>query len=87
MFRCPTDSTGQCNDNAEVFVEHMHCERFQNDINGPWFMISNAMTGSKCGEMKVHFCVEQIIKYDCIAINSFAYSTRRRANLNWIMLV
>lgn len=45
------------------------------------------MTGSKCGEMTVHFCVEQIIEYDCIANNSIEYSIRRRANLNWIMLV
>lgn len=53
MFRCPTASTGQCNDNAEVFVEHMHCDRFQTDITGPWFMLSDAMTGSKCGELEV----------------------------------
>lgn len=53
MFRCPTNSSGVCNDNAEVFIEHMHCERFQSDDNGPWFMISKAMTGSKCGELMV----------------------------------
>lgn len=55
MFRCPTGSTGQCNDNAEIFVEHMHCQRFQTDNTGPWFMVSDAMSGSKCGESKVDY--------------------------------
>lgn len=55
MFRCPTGSTGECNDNAETFVEHMHCERFKNDMNGPWYMVSKAMSGSKCGELEVNY--------------------------------
>lgn len=53
MYRCATDATDQCNDNLEVFFEHLHCERFNTDANGPWFMVSNAMAGSKCGEAAV----------------------------------
>lgn len=53
MYRCAADSTGQCNDNAETFVEDMHCERFKSDKTGPWTMISDGMSGSHCGEKKV----------------------------------
>ena len=50
IYQCPNDSTGTCNDNPQEYHEKLHCERFHGDDSGPWYMISSAMRGSKCGE-------------------------------------
>lgn len=50
MYRCPTSSSHRCDENVEFFREVLHCERFSTDATGPWFMLSDGMTESKCGE-------------------------------------
>uniref|UniRef100_A0A1B0GLW0 Uncharacterized protein n=1 Tax=Phlebotomus papatasi TaxID=29031 RepID=A0A1B0GLW0_PHLPP len=50
MYQCPTDSIGQCNDNPEEHHTPLHCDKFVGDDSGPWHMLSNAMSGSKCGD-------------------------------------
>lgn len=47
-YRCRTGSVGECYDNPEEFTEEMSCDKFTNE-EGPWKIISNAMSGSKCG--------------------------------------
>lgn len=54
MYRCAKGSVGVCSDNQEHFFEHMPCDRFQSDATGPWFMISDALSGSKCGDQTVN---------------------------------
>lgn len=54
MLRCKGDSSGRCMENAEHFYEVLHCERFHKDESGPWFMLSDGMSGSKCGEQIVN---------------------------------
>lgn len=53
MFHCLTGTAGKCYDNREEYTEVLHCKRFHTDQSGPWFMISDAMSGSKCGESAV----------------------------------
>lgn len=55
MYQCDASVVGQCNDNPVKFVEPLKCTRFHTDNTGPWFMIANAMRGSKCGEAAVSF--------------------------------
>lgn len=55
MLRCAADSTGPCMENAEHFYEILHCKRFHEDETGPWHMISDGMSGAKCGEEMVNY--------------------------------
>lgn len=58
MYRCATGSTGRCDDNREYFAENLSCDRFKEDHTGPWYMISDGMSGSHCGEEKGDFKLE-----------------------------
>lgn len=60
MLRCKAGTTGPCNDNAEHFLEVLHCERFHKDASGPWFMLSDGMTDAKCGEKTVSQAVDEV---------------------------
>ncbi|XP_059623028.1 uncharacterized protein LOC132266191 [Phlebotomus argentipes] len=50
MFQCPTDAVGQCNENPVEHHTALHCSKFIDDDSGPWHMLSNAMSGSRCGD-------------------------------------
>lgn len=51
--KCARGTTGLCRDNEQKFVEAMHCERFDGDQEGPWYMISQATEHETCGAAKV----------------------------------
>uniref|UniRef100_A0A6B2E9V3 Putative secreted protein n=1 Tax=Phlebotomus kandelakii TaxID=1109342 RepID=A0A6B2E9V3_9DIPT len=74
MYQCTTDTIGQCNDNP---VEHhllMHCSKFIDDDSGPWHMLSNAMSGSRCGEEKGDFqLISSKLRYDYLVNNYKTY--------------
>lgn len=63
-YECPTASTEQCEMNPREMVEQMHCDRFHSDNTGPWYMLAQAIKGSRCGEDVVSiFCLLNVIEY------------------------
>lgn len=55
IFTCPPETEGTCDQNVKTYIEQLHCDRFKEDSSGPWYMISTAMSGSKCGEKLGNF--------------------------------
>lgn len=52
-YQCPTNTLGACGENKRIRIEELNCDRLHGDKSGPWAMISDGMTGSKCGELAV----------------------------------
>lgn len=63
MLRCGPEVTGNCMENADHYYEVLHCKRFHNDESGPWFMISDGMSGSKCGEEAVKIMSDKKLRF------------------------
>lgn len=63
MYQCDTGSTGQCNNNPIKHVQPLTCEDFHKDSSGPWYMISKAMSGSRCGEEVVSLIINKVHYY------------------------
>lgn len=52
-YQCRTNSLGPCAENKRIKIEELQCDRLHGDKTGPWAMLSDGMTGSKCGELTV----------------------------------
>lgn len=67
--KCARGTTGLCRENEQKFIEPMHCKRFNDDKDGPWYMISQAVEHDTCGAVTV-----KIICYFHNGIQSLNYN-------------
>lgn len=55
--------------NPREMVEQMHCDRFHSDNTGPWYMLAQAIKGSRCGEDVVSIFLESSVACNCFLMN------------------